>query len=57
MTAKPRRTSELKSQKKTGWNRQHHHDLSHVQENGDNRSGLEGERRRKKGRMIYLLNS
>lgn len=32
---------------KTGWNKQHHHDLSHVQENGDSLSGLEGERRRK----------
>lgn len=43
--------------KKIGWNRQHHHDLSHVQENGDNLSGLEWERGRTKGRMIYLLNS
>lgn len=43
--------------KKTGGTRQHHHDLSRVEEDGDSRSGGEGRRKRKKGGMMYLWNS
>lgn len=47
MTAKPKKTSELKSQRKEDGTR--HHDFPHVQEIGDNLSVLEGIRERKGG--------
>lgn len=48
MTAKPKKTSELKSQGKKDGTRQYHHDFPCVQENGDNFSGLEGTREKER---------
>ena len=52
MTAKPKKTSELKSQRKEDGTR--HHDFPHVQEIGDNLSILEGIRERKGGVNILI---
>lgn len=47
----------VEKSKKRGWDRQHHHGFTHVQGNGDNSSGLEDMRDRKKGRMSIFIHS
>lgn len=57
MTAKPRKTSELKRQRKEKGTGQRCQDFPPVQENGDHMSGFESMRRRKKGRRSISIHS